>query len=151
MKKIFLTLFVLFIFQSNVFAASWVKVSDLDYIDKDSITTYVDELGNTQLSMKTFWTKRLNNDGLYKEAEKLFNKKISYAKTQWIIDFSRNLIITKSITQYDKDGNVVHSYTYKKFELNWDSINPESNAEYWSYLVSHKRQLNKMYKEQKIK
>ena len=154
MKKLFLALFVLFIFlfifQPNVFAASWVQVSDVDYIDKNSITTYVDELGNPQPNMKTVWIKSLNEDGFYNDIEKLFNKKISYSKKQHIFDFSRNMIALKSNVFYDKDGNVVYSYTYKKFELAWISINPESTAEYWSYLVSHKRQLNKMYKEQKI-
>ena len=148
MKRTILFLLMMFLIQSTTFASSWVQIDDLNYIDKDSITIYTDNSVFQQSKMKTCYMKRLNDDGLYKDTEKVLNKKISYSITQWVFDFSRNMLVTKSITQYDKNGNSVDSYTYKRFELNWNTIIPDSNAEYWSYLLNHPKELKNMYKKQ---
>lgn len=76
------------------------------------------------------------------------NKKVSYGLSQYIIDYQKQAIATKAGTTYDKDGQVVSSYTYKDFQLEWGSIIPNSNAEFWAELVKKPRILKRMYKFQ---
>lgn len=149
MKKV-IALLTILLLGLPTFASSWVQVSDYDFIDKDSISYYKDDYGNTQYNIRSCWMKRLNDDGIYKKVEEVLNEKISYTTTLTLFDFERNMIVSKSIINYNKDNVAVHSYTYKPFEMNWDYISPDSKAEYWSYLVKHPKFLKKLYKEQMI-
>lgn len=104
---------------------------------------------NMTLIKKIFWTKCVGSD-TYKELEKSLNKKVSYNISQQIIDYSKQTIAIKASAIYDKDGNVLNSYTYRDFELKWNAIFPESRAEYMSELISKPSVLRKLYKLQQV-
>lgn len=147
MKKILLIVFILICNVLSVSARTWVQVDDYNYIDKDSIKFYVNDYGTYDYNKRVFWTKYAGND-IYKEIEKLNNKKVSYGLSQYIIDYQKQTIATKAGATYDKEGQIVSSYTYKDFQLEWGSIIPNSNAEFWAELVKKPRILKRMYKFQ---
>ncbi len=49
---------------------------------------------------------------------------------------------------YNNDGKPISSYSYKDYQLKYDSIAPNSNAELWAKLVKKPRILKKIYKWQ---
>lgn len=148
MKKFFLILTAFFMLSLPSFAATWVQVGDYEYIDKDSIKYYVDDRGELQFDKKMFWMKTINHDSLYEKQEKMLNKKIMYCKNQWIIDTNKKSLVLKSGISYDKNGNIVANYSFRDYELNWDSIVPESKGEFWYELVRKPKYLKRMYKMQ---
>ena len=148
MKKFIISLFiVLNVAITSCYATSWVQISEYDFIDKDSIKVYVDDHGNINYNKRVFWTKYEGN-GIYKDLEKLTNSKIEYGLAQHIIDYSNNTMALKAGMTYDKDGKPVSSYSYQDFQLKYNSIAPNSNAELWAELVKKPRNLKKMYKWQ---
>ena len=147
MKKILLIVFILICNVLSVPARTWVQVDDYNYIDKDSIKVYVNDYGTYDYNKRVFWIKYAGND-IYKEIEKLNNKKVSYGLSQYIIDYQKQTIATKAGASYDKEGQIVSSYTYKDFQLEWGSIIPNSNAEFWAELVKKPKILRRMYKFQ---
>ena len=148
MKKFSLFLLAFLMLALNVQATTWVQVGDYEYIDKDSVEYYINDRGEMQFNKKTYWMKTINHDGLYKEAEKISKKKISYSKDQWIADITKKSIAVKSGISYDKEGNVVSSYSFQDYELNWSPIVPESKGELWFELIRKPRYLKKLYKMQ---
>lgn len=148
MKKFIISLFiVLNVAFTSCYAASWVRLDDNNFIDKDSIKFYVDDYGNVNYNKRIFWTKYEGN-GIYKDLEKVTNSKIEYGLAQFIIDYSNNTMATKAGMTYDKDGKPVSSYSYQDFQLKYDAIAPNSNAELWAELIKKPRVLKKMYKWQ---
>ena len=146
MKKFIISLFiVLNVAITSCYAASWVRLDDNNFIDKDSIKFYVDNYGNVNYNKRIFWTKYEGNN-IYKDVEKVTNRKIEYGLAQFIIDYSNNTMATKAGMTYDKDGKPVSSYSYQDFQLKYDAIAPNSNAELWAELVKKPRELKKMYK-----
>ena len=131
----------------SCFATTWVQVDNNEYIDKDSIKTYIDDHGDINYNKRVFWTKYVGND-VFKNTEKLLDKEIAYILSQMIIDYSNNTIATKSSTVYDVDGKSLFSFTNKDFQLHYDSIKPNSVAALWADLVKRPRILKKMYKLQ---
>lgn len=148
MKKFIISLLlILNVIIMPCYATSWVRLDDNNFIDKDSIKFYVDDYGNINYNKRIFWTKYEGN-GIYKDLEKLTNSKIEYGLAQFIIDYSNNTMALKAGMTYDKDGKPVSSYSYQDFQLKYDSIAPNSNAELWAELVKKPRNLKKMYKWQ---
>lgn len=148
MKKFFLILTAFFMLNLPSFATTWVQVGDYEYIDKDSIEYYTDNHGEIQFNKKRYWMKTINHDGLYKDEEKILKKKVSYCINQWIIDITKRAYAIKSGTSYDEKGNVVSTYSFKDYELNWNPIVPESKGEFWFELVKKPRYLKRLYKMQ---
>ena len=148
MKKFIISLLlILNVIIMPCYATSWVRLDDNNFIDKDSIKFYVDDYGNINYNKRIFWTKYEGN-GIYKDLEKLTNSKIEYGLAQFIIDYSNNTMALKAVMTYDKDGKPVLSYSYQDFQLKYNSIAPNSNAELWAELVKKPRNLKKMYKWQ---
>lgn len=147
MKKLTLLVFILICNILTVSARTWVQVDDNNYIDKDSIKVYVNDNGTYDYNKRIFWTKYVGNE-IYKDIEKLNNKKVSYGLAQNIIDYQKQSIATKAGATYDKNGQVISSYDFEDFQLKWGSIIPNSNAEYWAELVKKPRILKRMYKFQ---
>lgn len=148
MKKFIISLLlILNVIIMPCYATSWVRLDDNNFIDKDSIKFYVDDYGNINYNKRIFWTKCEGN-GIYKDLEKLTNSKIEYGLAQFIIDYSNNTMALKAVMTYDKDGKPVSSYSYQDFQLEYNSIAPNSNAELWAELVKKPRNLKKMYKWQ---
>lgn len=142
-------LIVLCLLLLPVYASTWVQIGDNSYIDKDNIRYYVNDYGNTDFYKKSFWIKLYNdNSDNFKEYEKISDKKIKYIIYKNIIDFNKNSSSIKSTTMYDENGNVIHSYTYKDYEIQWNSIIPDTIGEMWYELVKHPRMLKKIYKQQ---
>ena len=71
-----------------------------------------------------------------------------YCKNQWIIDTNKKSLVLKSGISYDKNGNIITNYSFRDYELNWDSIVPESKGEFWYELVRKPKYLKRMYKMQ---
>ena len=132
---------------NSCLASSWVQIDDYTYIDKDSINSYVSDMGSIDYKKRSFWLKSEDN-GEYKKVEAILEKNIAYALAQWIVNYSNNTIALKAGTYYDEDGKPVLSYTKKDFELKYDAINPNSAAALWADLVKKPRILRKMYKLQ---
>lgn len=148
MKKFIISLLlILNVIIMPCYSTSWVRLDDNNFIDKDSIKFYVDDYGNINYNKRIFWTKYEGN-GIYKDLEKLTNSKIEYGLAQFIIDYSNNTMALKAGMTYDKDGKPVSSYSYQDFQLKYNSIAPNSNAELWAELVKKPRNLKKMYKWQ---
>jgi len=148
MKKIIISLLIILnISFTPCFGASWVQIDENHFIDKDSIKIYVDDNGYINHNKRIFWIKD-KDENTYKDVEKLTGKNIEYGLSQYIIDYSNNTITTKAGLTYNKDGNVVSNYSYKDFQLKYDSIAPNSNAELWAKLVKKPRLLKKAYKLQ---
>lgn len=148
MKKfLILLLFIFTITIMPINATTWVQLDDNNYIDKDSIKIYIDNHGYMNYNKRVFWTKYEGN-GIYKDLEKATNSKIEYGLAQFIIDYSNNTMALKAGMAYDKYGKPVSSYSYQDFQLNYESIAPNSNAELWAELVKKPRLLKRMYKWQ---
>ncbi|MBQ8459152.1 hypothetical protein IJ541_03505 [bacterium] len=148
MKKFIISLFIILnIAITSCYAASWVRLDDNNFIDKDSIKIYVDDKGYMNYNKRIFWTKYEGN-GIYKDLEKVTNSKIEYGLTQFIIDYSNYTIAAKAGMTYDKNGKPISSYSYQDFKLKYDSIVPDSSAELWAELIKKPRVLKKMYKWQ---
>lgn len=148
MKKSFmLLLLILNVTITSCFGVSWVKLDDNNFIDKDSIKFYVDDYGNVNYHKRVFWTKYEGN-GIYQEIEKMTGSKIEYGLAQFIIDYSNNTMALKAGMTYDKDGKPVSSYSYQDFQLKYNSIAPNSNAELWADLIKRPKVLKKIYKFQ---
>ena len=138
----------LFLFQMQVNAASWVKVYDYTYIDKDSINYYVNDYGTKVFDKKVFWTKSDGPPKNFEKNEKILNKKISYELAKWVVNTKTNEIAVKSQAIYGEDGRTVYSNTYKDYQLQWRTILPDSKSEYWCFLIKKPKLLKKMYKMQ---
>lgn len=132
---------------TSCFGSTWVQLDNNNFIDRNSIKIYRDAHGYINYNKRIFWTKYEGND-VYKDLEKATNKKIEYGLSQYIVDFDNNTIATKAGMTYDKDGNPVTSFSYQDFQLEYRSIAPNSNAEYWAELVKKPRLLKKIYKWQ---
>lgn len=153
MKKLLLILFLFLFLVSclNTQATTWVKIDSNEYIDKDSVEYYVNDYGQADFNKKVFWYKQDNDKSkVFKDFEKDFKKSASYALVQYIIDINQKKIASKSFYFYDKEGNSVLSQMYKDFELDWDTIVPNSKADLWYELVKRPRYLKKIYKLQLI-
>lgn len=149
MKKIILLVLILLCNILTVSARTWVQIDDNNYIDKDNIKIYINDHGQYDYNKRSFWIKYIGNN-IYTEIEKIKNKKISYSLSQYIIDFQKQTITPKSVNTYDEEGLTITKYTCKDYQLEWEPIIPESNAEYWAELVKKPRTLKKMYKFQQI-
>ncbi len=148
MKRLILLLFLLFCSSFiSVNAATWVQIDENYYIDKNSIKIFINDNGTYDFSKKVFWIKNIGNKE-FKNIETLKDKNISYSLVQYVIDFSKEEIATKSIVLYDKDGNIIDRLTLTDTRLFWDSIAPDSNASEWSRLIQKPREINKLYKLQ---
>lgn len=148
MKRLILLLFLLFCSSFiSVNAATWVQIDENYYIDKNSIKIFINDNGTYDFSKKVFWIKNIGNKE-FKNIEALKDKNISYSLVQYVIDFSKEEIATKSIVLYDKDGNIIDRLTLTDTRLFWDSIAPDSNASEWSRLIQKSREINKLYKLQ---
>ena len=148
MKKFFglflcLTCFVCL----KVSAMSWVQIDDNNYIDKDNIKIYKDDYGVYNFDKKIFWIK-YNGNKIYKDIEKIKHVKVAYGLSQYIVDYSKRMLAIKSSIVYNKEGQVITSYTYKDCELRWESIVPNSNGELWANLVKRPKTLKRIYKFQ---
>ena len=149
MKKILITILCCLI-MLPAFATAWVQIDGTKYIDKDSIKYYKKDNGEYDFTKKSFWMKQIN-DGeseYFKNVSKVYKSNIEYVRTRWIIDTRRNKHTVKSSIYYDKNGNVINSYTIKDCYLEWDDVVPETTGELWFKLVKNKRLLNKIYKNQ---
>ncbi len=148
MKK-FLSI-VLFVFiMLPVYSSSWVQIGDKAYIDCDSLSVYVDDYNIQHKEQKIFWLKSLNDGGeIYKRIEKEFNTKIWYIMTQYIVNTSNKTNSIKSLLYYDLKGNVVFNYTVKDVHLQWESIVPNTNSEFFYDIVTHPDELIEVYKYQ---
>lgn len=151
MKKLLLIICCLLVLP--VHAASWVQISDNEYIDADSVQNYVDDHGYTNNSQKSYWSKTINNgtDEFFQQEEKRTGKKVSYSKNLEIIDNNRKTITLKSINLYDADDELISSLTNKDIRLEWNRIIPETVGELYSKLVNNPKLLKKIYKEQNIR
>ena len=131
MKK-FLSI-VLFVFiMLPVYSSSWVQIGDKAYIDCDSLSVYVDDYNRQHKEQKIFWLKSLNDGGeIYKRIEKEFNTKIWYIMTQYIVNTSNKT-----------------NYTVKDVYLQWVSIVPNTNSEFFYDIVTHPDELIEVYKYQ---
>ena len=148
MKKFIISLLIILnVAITSCYATSWVQLDDNNFIDKDSIKFYVDSNGNINYNKRIFWIKD-NGNGGYGEIEKITGSKIEYGMTQYIIDYSNNTIALKTGATYDKDGKPISSYSYQDSRLKYNSIIPNSNAEFWAELVNKPRKLKNMYKWQ---
>lgn len=143
MKNLFITLFLIIIFSTKAYATNWVQVDKYNFIDTDSISTYVDDNGKTQRSKKSCLIKRINTDGFFNDIEKKLNIQIDSDITLVIFDFKLNKIARKAHNCYDSKGNTVYSYTYKNDELIWNDIEEGSQASYWAYLIKQKKLFKK--------
>lgn len=151
MKKFFFvfTAFVMISIQS--YATAWVQVSDYEYIDKDSIEYYVDDYSSTKFDKKTYWIKKIYSEDFFKDIEKITKKKVSYCLIKEVIDITQKRYAIKAIVIYDKDGNSIYTITYKDYELEWNTIIPDSYGELRYNLVRKPKLLKKLYKEQSEK
>ena len=141
MKKILFFIFILVFCPHCSYAQTWVHVDQYNYIDKDSIKTYINDYGDYDYTKKTFWLKSIDTQK-YKD----INKKVDYCLVLYIINYQKQLITVKASFAYDKDGKIVLSETFSDHQLNWDAIVPGSFGEKWAELVQKPRLLKKMYK-----
>lgn len=147
MKKLLLIICCLLVLP--VHAASWVQISDNEYIDADSVQNYVNDHGDVKYKQKSFWTKKINDgDKFFENLNKINNDKIKYIKTRHIIDFNNNSLAIKGAALYGTDESVISSYTNEDFRLNWMSIVPETVGEEYYNLIKKPKQLKKIYKWQ---
>ena len=134
-------LFVVFLFSGFLFilpclAANWEQVDDKGkmFIDTLSIQEY--NYGSRAGQYYSFWMKNLNkNDEVSKKIEKIFKKKYWYSKDKIIINCKDELIAIKSTVYYDLAGEPIPDSSYEHIALDWHSIIPESNGEFWYNIV----------------
>ena len=149
MKKFFVLLGLLLFFVTPVFSATWVQIGNKLYIDRDSISTYIDDKNITHKEQKIYWRKDLNDgSNVFRDAEKRYNKKIGYLMFQGIVNLSNKTSCSKTIIFYDIKGNVIDSYTFSDNLLNWNRIVPDTLGEFLYSLVSDKTLLEKIYEAQ---
>lgn len=150
MKKILLCLLIFFTMITPALAVTWLQI-DVNYlIDKDSIELYTNDLGTIEENKSVFWLKD-NKAENYKDIESRYKKPVSYALSQIIVDYSKNMVALKTNVIYDKNNEIITKNTFKDSELKWDLITPNSNAELWSKLIKNPKILKKIYKYQQIK
>lgn len=149
MKKLLLLVCCLFILP--VHAASWVQISDDEYIDADSVQNYVDDYGNVNYRKKAFWKKTINNGNdeqffqTFKDIDKV---DVQSVNTRLIIDYTNKTIAIKSSAAYDKNGYTTSSYSFRDSQIEWRNIIPDSRGEEYYNLVKKPKQLKKIYKWQ---
>ena len=149
MKKFFVLISLLLFFVTPVFSATWIQLGDKLYIDKDSISTYIDDYDSSKTEQKTFWIKQLNNGNYnFKKLEKTFNKKVWYVMYQWIVNTKNNTQSIKTTVCYDLKNGVIDYYTIPDFMLTWNRIVPDTLGELLYNLISDKNLLEKIYEAQ---
>ena len=75
MKKFFVLLGLLLFFVTPVFSATWIQITEKSYIDKDSISTFVDDYNIEHKGQIIYWRKDLNDGSEYfKNIEKQYKK-----------------------------------------------------------------------------
>lgn len=119
MKKAF-TIIILFLFTLPVFAADWVEISYKTYIDKSSI--------KRDYNGVTSWIKILNDGNM----ENISNKKVWYKILNNTFNCSNKTYKNNSYNVYGLNGTVLYSDNYS---TEWETIIPDSNAEYWHSLL----------------
>ena len=151
MRKL-LFIFLLSLIMLPAYSVAWVQTGDKTYLDKDSITLYVDENNILHKEQKTFWIKSLNDGNEnYKKIEKDFNTKLWYIMTKFIVNTNNDTMAIKTIIYYDLKGNVFYDITMHDYSLAWTSIVPSSVGEFWYYFVTHEDDLNNFYEYQQNK
>ena len=111
-----------------VYAADWVQISEKQYLDVSSITSYNYDLNFNNDRLYSIWQKDLNNGTEnWKEIEKNIGKKLWYDKYLQIVNCSKKEIAVKSIILYDLKENAVFSNDY--YPLEWQSIAPDTIGE----------------------
>ena len=149
MKKFFVLLGLLLFFVTPVFSATWVQIGNKLYIDRDSISTYIDDYNSSNIEQKTFWIKQLNNgNDNFKKLEKTFNKKVWYVMYQWIVNTKNNTQTIKTTVCYDLKNEVIDYYTTPDVLLTWNRIVPGTNGEFFNKIVSDKNLLDEIYEAQ---
>ncbi len=151
MKKLLFIFIIYFMLHLQSCAATWVQVGDEVYIDKDSIEYYINDFGETQFDKKIYWMKSINIDNTYQQIEEGIGKKISYILAQRIVDIAQKKVAVKSCVFYDENGNSVFNFTNRDYALNWDTIVPNSNGEFYFELIKNPRYLKRMYKKQQLR
>jgi tetratricopeptide (TPR) repeat protein len=73
------------------------------------------------------WIYRINLDSNTDETNQ--PKQIVYSKNLWEIDFNSQSQRTLEIIEYDKDGNILNSYSFDAKDVKWTSVVPESIGE----------------------
>lgn len=99
MKKIIVTLFIVFAFVQGAFASNWHQIRDKLYVDLDSCRT-------TSYRYETrfrFFTKELNPGDW--ELEK--GKKVWFMLVEWETDGEKTKV--RQIIYYDIKGNLIES------------------------------------------
>lgn len=148
MKKVFFVFTAFLVFSLQSHATAWVQVSDNEYIDKDSIEYYINDQSETKFDKKTYWVKRFYSEDSFKDIEKITKKKVAYCLIQEVLDMTQKRYAIKSIVVYDKDGNSIYPIMYKDYQLEWNTIIPDSYGELRYNLIRKPRLLKKMYKIQ---
>lgn len=130
MKKILIIGLLLLGISLPTFAQNWIELGNKLYVDIDSIEQYIDDNGNIQKNQYTLWQKRLNdNSDLFKDIEKIYNKKVHYTLCKDILDVKTKKITPKAIIVYGMNGNVIKSFEFKDILMEWRSIVPDTVGE----------------------
>ena len=136
MKKILMILLLTIVIILPTYATNWVQVGEKLYIDTDSIEPYVNDYGNIEPNRYSYWTKNLNDGSeSWRKSEKFYNKKIWYYTFKEIIDINRKSISSKSFVIYDLKSNVIQISEQRDYNLEWQSIVPDSVGDLKLYLI----------------
>lgn len=136
MKKIIILLLTIFLSNSISNATCWEQYDTKTFIDTDSIEYYIDDYGRTNPEQYTFWTKNLNNGSLmFTNYEKYSHKKVWYALIKTIVNLQTKRIAIKSFTFYDTKNNLIFSSEKPDYNLEWQSIVPQTRGENFYYMI----------------
>lgn len=149
MKKFFVLLGLLLFFVTPVFSATWVQITEKSYIDKDSISTFVDDYNIEHKGQIIYWRKDLNDGSEYfKNIEKQYKKKIWYVMCQGIVNTNNKTLACKTVIFYDLKGQSIETSTMPDVLLEYIRIVPNSFGELLYSVVSDNTLLDKIYEAQ---
>ena len=148
MKKFLILLFTFILFALPVNAAKWVQLNDDTFIDLESIKNY-SQYSYPNSEQKIFWIKQnLENSESAKTTKEELNKNLKYGLTQIIIDTNKKILAIKSYVHYDENNERIAGGSLEHFELMWVDIAPETFGDMLYDVITHERQLKKLYKQQ---
>jgi hypothetical protein len=133
MKKV-LVLLAMFGFALQANATYWYEFAHKSYVDLDSLKKSKD--------MAFIWVKLLNEG----DVAPIENQKIWYTLNTMYVDLKNKKTALKEIYYYDLSHNKVDSYNVE--QLQWDTIVPESRADFLYNVVEKYPRFEKITEEE---
>ena len=114
--------FMLLLLALPVFAADWLEIDHKIYLDKSSIKH------NYQTNEVSAWIKILNDGNM----QNVSDKKVWFKIINTSFNCSNKTYRNNSYNVYGLKGTVLYSDNYGS---QWETIIPDSNADYWFSIV----------------